>query len=154
MMALAASVYRAEGSRESRVTTALGSTVRNERREPIDATILDVSTSGFRVRVGADLSVGDEITLGLAGLGMVPARVVRQSGQDYGCEFRTPVSSQALAAALTADTLLEGRFAPLPLPGDEPAIERWPAPVRLSIIIGSTVLLWAALIGGAYALIA
>lgn len=148
---LAANVFRTGGLRDERKPVSFDSTVRDPSLQPIDATVLDISGSGFRARVETPLEVSDEITLGLPGLGMVPAVVVRKAGRDYGCAFKAPVTARAIAAALAAEPVHKASFPALPPPADELATDKWPVATRVAIIGGGAAALWALIIAAVHA---
>jgi hypothetical protein len=62
--------------------------------EPQDSWVHDVSSTGMRIECRAELSIGDEITVGLAGAGATRAQVVWKNGNEYGCQFEKPLSAE------------------------------------------------------------
>jgi len=91
----------------------LQQTIRAERRQadqpstlreqgssvPQDSWVHDVSSTGMRIESRAELAVGDEITVGLAGAGATRAHVVWKRGKEYGCQFEQPLSAEDAARA-------------------------------------------------------
>ncbi|QJU58639.1 PilZ domain-containing protein [Sphingomonas sp. AP4-R1] len=67
--------------------------------EPQDSWVHDVSSTGMRIESRAELTVGEEITVGLAGAGATRARVVWKHGNEYGCQFEKPLSSEEASNA-------------------------------------------------------
>lgn len=127
-------------------------TLRDPDWSPIDVTVEDLSESGFRVTAPTDLAVGAEIGLGLSGIGLRQARVVRRAENLYGCEFLIPLTTAELKAALAGPPTT-----PVALPIDSPILgeeeehpERLPLMMRVVAISVSAAAAWAALIGVAW----
>lgn len=159
-MAVTAKLYRQERV-VARYPSELGSTVR-QGGEPLDAVVLDISTHGFSIKPDGGLKVGDEISIGLSGIGTRAARIVWRETDRFGCEFKHPILHSEVVRAFSALTVVAGEFAapivaapPATLEfAPEPVIERWPVRTRVTIILGASAALWSALIAGARALIA
>jgi hypothetical protein len=150
-----ARLYR-EAERDLRFPVEVSATIRNPASVPLDATVLDISASGLRASIAEELAVGEPITVGIAGIGMVAARIARRDGHIYGCAFAEPITAaQVAAASAAAETVLAGRFAQLPAghAATEPPIERWPGAVRLAIIGGGSLALWGVILLGGRALL-
>lgn len=62
--------------------------------EPQDSWVHDVSSTGMRIECRAELAIGEEITVGLAGAGATRAHVVWKRGNEYGCKFEKPLSTE------------------------------------------------------------
>jgi hypothetical protein len=63
-------------------------------------TIHDLSLTGVLIETSTPLAVGETFEVGLPEAGKVEASVVWMSGEFYGCQFATPISTAALSAAL------------------------------------------------------
>ena len=63
-------------------------------------TIHDLSLSGALLETSIALDVGEILSIVLPHAGGVEAVVVWNSGEFYGCQFRTPIPPAALSAAL------------------------------------------------------
>lgn len=100
-MAIAAQLYQDDRSTE-RFRVELDATLRDPSHAPVDVVIEDLSATGFRVVTDATLELGDEIGLGLAGIGARRARVVWCGHDSYGCEFLSILSRDDMKAALAA----------------------------------------------------
>lgn len=100
-MGIVAQLYR-DARHGERYPVALEATLRDAGPVPFDAAIEDLSVSGFRVSAPAELTVGDEIAIGIAGIGVRKARVARSDGTVHGCEFLLPLTNPQLATALEA----------------------------------------------------
>lgn len=121
-----------------RYPVILDGTLRNPQAEPQDVIIDDLSAGGFRTSVAMSLVVGDVITLGIFGVGLRLARVMRESEGSYGCQFITPLSTEELAAALCGLTppepvLLYQRAAASPIEPEGQETE-WSLSPRLRIL--------------------
>lgn len=153
-MALTAQLYLdARGSKRFRV--AFDATLRDPLHAPLDVVVEDLSASGFRVLTSADLAVRVEIGLGLAGIGMHRARVVRREKGVYGCEFVTPLTSNDLRIALSAPPSAPnalpklGPWARVPIEAarDDRPVRKLPRPARLLVIVALAVACWLLVIG-------
>jgi hypothetical protein len=146
-MGLVAYLYR-DGRWAERHPLERDATLRDPDWSPIDVTVEDLSEGGFRVTASTELAIGAEIGLGLAGIGMRQARVVRRTKSLYGCEFLVPLTNSELRAALAGPPT-----APIALPFDAPALEAEEHPERLPLlmralaIVGGAVLAWAIVLG-------
>ncbi len=129
--------------------------------ESIDVVVHDISAHGFLAQATAKLPVGSEVWLELAGIGRVTAKVRWRGSSTMGCEFVTPISSEALAATVSESKVIWPNFpanrsaTPAPAPAVSPAAPvrqpvaadgRWPFWGRAAFILGSSVLLWSLLI--------
>jgi len=153
-MALTAQLYLdARGSKRFRV--AFDATLRDPSHAPLDVVVEDLSASGFRVLTSADLAVGVEIGLGLAGIGMHRARVIRRQKGVYGCEFVRPLTSAALNLALGAPASAPvalprmGPWGPVPIETarDDRPVGKLPRPARLLVIVALAVACWLLVFG-------
>lgn len=109
-MAVPAIIHRAERGHE-RQSVDLSGTLRDHNAVALDIVLEDLSQTGFRTEPGPPLAVEDRISLGLPGMGMRSATVVRRSGGGYGCEFDMPLSFAELESVLAAPA-----FQPIPFP--------------------------------------
>jgi len=102
----------------------------------------DLTGDGCKIETDADLEVGSNLTLGLAGIGRTSARVVWRSGDTYGCLFEAPLSPSSVAAANRENV---GYLFGVSPAGEEASTHefKWSARHRLLFIIGSSTLLWA-----------
>jgi hypothetical protein len=104
---------------ERRPTTA-ASTMRTDGGEPVDVVVLDISHSGIRIFTGADLSIGQEISIGLAGAGVTRAYVAWRRDDQYGCVFERPITAEDTAIAFSnAPVARLGRAHDGPQTGDQ-----------------------------------
>jgi len=77
------------------------STMRADGHDPIDVVVLDISRSGVRIVSDAVLSIGQEITIGLAGAGVTRAYVAWARAGEYGCAFERPIPPEDEAVAFS-----------------------------------------------------
>lgn len=151
-MAIAAALYR-DGRTAERHVVALDGTLRDPDLKPIDILVDDLSLTGFRIPAEPGLEPADLVSLGLAGVGIRSARVVRRDGESLGCAFLSPLGEDQLAAALdaTASRVIEletARAYPSPMtPAPDASPRRLRAPLRLLVVAGLAAVSWATVIG-------
>lgn len=75
--------------------------MRADGGSPVDVIVLDISRSGVRILTDAQLEVGQEITIGLAGAGVTHAFVSWARGGEYGCAFERPMAPEDEAMAFS-----------------------------------------------------
>jgi len=116
------------GRTAERQPTDLRATARGDDGRPDDVTVFDVSLSGFRISAVPGLAVGSALTLGLSGLGVRRAVVIREAGDALGCAFEQPLTYEELRDALTGDTVVQVNFTPVadaPVATDEGEARPW-----------------------------
>ena len=138
-----------------------GSLGANGAGDAIDVVVHDISAHGFLAQSAAKLPVGSEVWLELAGIGRVSAKVRWRGSSTMGCEFETPISSEALAAAVSESKVIWPNFPanrtvrPAPVAAAHPASParqpvddegRWPFWGRALFIVGASIMLWSLLI--------
>ena len=102
--------------RAERRATDAPSTMRTDGGDPVDVLVLDLSRSGIRIVTDADLGIGQEISIGLAGAGVTRAYVTWARSGEYGCAFERPIAAEDEAAAFSR--------APVKRLGRMPAVQR------------------------------
>lgn len=133
----------------------------------------DISRTGLLFEADFDLAPDTEIDLDIPGLGILEARTVWGNGHFFGAEFVTPLTPDRLRAALLESKVVWPDFTPAPVPpievlrarrdasptlpdvgapvpvpvADDPAEPKWPLPARMRFIVGTTLLLWALILG-------
>lgn len=82
--------------------------------------IRNLSRTGLLIETDAAFAVGETFLLVLPELGAAPARVVRNEGRRFGCEFLSPVPASAISAALLKASYdaEEGASGEAPLPDE------------------------------------
>ncbi|WP_242138438.1 MULTISPECIES: PilZ domain-containing protein [unclassified Sphingomonas] len=137
-----------------------GATVRDDRARPIDAEVVDLSTTGCLIVVDGVVAVPSDISIGIAGIGRVSARIVRRNGQRYGCAFDQPLSEGAVLAARAVQTVVPFATGADPLPtgasdaNADPEFRRLPMRTRLVVIVGASLALWGVVVTGVVAAVA
>jgi hypothetical protein len=126
--------------------------------EAIDVVVHDISAHGFLAQAAARLPVGSDVWIELAGIGRVPAKVRWRGSSTMGCEFESPISSEALVAAVSESKVIWPNFPANrtarpaePAPAQSAAVAprpaaddtRWPFWGRALFIIGSSIMLWS-----------
>ena len=123
-------------------------------------TIHDLSTTGVLVETAAEFAEFDELAVELPEVGTTRARVVWSSGRFFGCQFHDVLPTSAVSAAI-----LRGSFElrpPTPalhttaqsnLDEEDEASgysddDRLPFAVRLRVILGTSIGLWALILWG------
>ncbi|MBH1993036.1 MAG: hypothetical protein I8H86_09115 [Sphingomonadaceae bacterium] len=96
--------------------------MRDGHGAPVDIVIDDVSETGCRIRAGDLPGPGENIRIGIAGIGIRAAEVIWSERGVAGCAFDAPLTRAELEQTLTADTLVMGSF--VQQQAAAPAIER------------------------------
>ena len=142
---------------------ALGSNIQTGEA----VSIHDLSTTGMLIETDAKLSPRDRLELSLPQSGITDALVVWNSGRFFGCKFTRPLSQAMVSAALLRSTPADRRDLSRPArsPGiaaaerpaksarvtsrlEQPGEElKWSLAARARFILGSSILLWALIVG-------
>lgn len=130
-----------------RFAVGVNATLRDQVTRPHDVMIEDLSLTGFRLSGGPALELGSDASIGFAGIGVHQARVTRQDGNTYGCEFVTPITQEMLTRALNAGPVapiafpigLDSRLGTVP----EPHVEPYSSRVKIVIATVAAVTGWA-----------
>ncbi|QGP77687.1 PilZ domain-containing protein [Sphingobium sp. CAP-1] len=111
------------------------STLRADDGAPVDVLLEDVSMSGCRISGAVDLTPGEAIWIGLAGVGTRAARIIWAESGRAGCHFIDPLSAaefdQTHQASSVVATLFPARPAPAFIAPAEP--EDAPRPSRAGL---------------------
>jgi hypothetical protein len=122
----------------------LGSTLTGAGHEVV---IHDLSSTGVLLQTSAKLGAFDNFEIELPEVGATPAFVVWTSSDFYGCEFARPIPRSALSAAQLRNPISEPMAAPARKSGSAEAKARELSfAVRMRIILGASILLWAAIL--------
>ena len=155
-MAIAAHLYQDDRWAE-RHSVELDATLRDPTWAPVDVVVEDLSERGFRVLAARDLPIGAEIGLGLSGVGLRHARVVRRADRAgaYGCEFLSPLARPELRTALQAPHAapISLLFNATPTAAEIELIERLPIRTRMLAIAAGAIGSWALVIGLGWTLV-
>src|SRR5690348_5894958 len=119
-----------------------------------EAVIHDLSTTGILIHTGADLATFEQLQLDLPEAGPIVATVIWSSGQYFGCEFHQPLSQASVSAALLRSPFTRpATETASAIENEEEAAEiggdRYPLAVRLRVILGASLLLWALILWAA-----
>jgi len=134
-----------------------------------DVTVHDVSATGMLIETAAELSILDDLEIELPEVGLTPAIVTWTSGSFYGCQFKKRISQAAISAALLRSPPAAAGNSARPvqlnfpvsardnLPVEDSELEelledKAPLSVRLRVILGSSIILWALIIWATSAL--
>lgn len=112
-------VVRTEARTAERRSTMAASTMRAQGTTPIDVMVIDVSATGVRIATTIDLSIGQEISIGLAGAGATRAFVTWKRDNAYGCEFERPLEPEGEARAFSRAQVVHLGPVPEPKPAQE-----------------------------------
>ncbi|MFM5914633.1 MAG: PilZ domain-containing protein [Chakrabartia godavariana] len=95
---LAVQNFAPDRRRSARFDLAQDATLAGTGFHGADVVVTEISTSGFRARLGRHIPPGSIIRLKMAGLGMAIARVVWSRQGEIGGAFVNPVSEQRVQA--------------------------------------------------------
>jgi hypothetical protein len=82
------------------------STLRARGLTATDVVVVDLSQTGARIRAEAYLAIGDEISIGLCGVGARRAYVAWQRDGDYGCAFDAPLEPHEVTQAFSSASVV------------------------------------------------
>jgi hypothetical protein len=170
-MAIAAKLQIDERRSERRAID-VATTLRGSPTAPHDTLIIEISRTGCSFAETGDVAPGDISTLGLPGLGVRQARVVRCDEYHCACEFVTALTASNIDTLLampdTSPVSLPvgpraARMdeAPRALPswrgdrGDaDDDADKLPLGYRFLLLIGASALLWGLIILGIWSAVA
>ncbi|MEG3174714.1 PilZ domain-containing protein [Sphingomonas sp. RB3P16] len=146
-MSVAVKMIRS-GRHGRRLEVGMAATLRDGDLNPVDVDIEDISVSGFRMLTALPFDLGERFTIGITGLGMQSAVIARQFAEGYGCEFTESVSQsyidrlqefgnpENIAQFSVGESLQDEQ--------DDSAAgdQRYPAKVRVAMIVGSATICW------------
>lgn len=135
-----------------RFPVELDATVRNAAARPYDVVIENLSATGFRMVGGPPMTIGTEVSIGFAGIGVRAARLTRLHEASYGCEFVVPLSAEDLSTALVAELGAPIAFPARPgqawlADAPEPHVEPYSPQTRLALAVLVPIALWGAIVG-------
>lgn len=108
----------------------------------------NISQTGLLIETDAELATSQQFEVELPDVGATVATVIWNSDNLFGCQFRTPIPTSAMSAAL-----LRSPFGPTTTPDDnwrdegsgseeEFEDDRYRFGVRLRVILGLSAALW------------
>ena len=109
-MGLAATLYVGGSDQRNaeRIDVDVGATVR-AGGIACDAQIMVLSATGCLIACDRRFSPGDDLSIGVPGIGIVASRVVRVVDDRFACEFFQPVSAAQIDRVPDADTVVPWR---------------------------------------------
>jgi len=146
-MALVVQLYDSGRSAE-RHDLGADATVRGADRVPIDVLVADLSQTGCLFVSTEPLRIDTIITIGIAGVGLREARIVRHQDVRFGCIFLIPLTAGELAAGLSESQTVA--LFPMDLQPDAdammPAVDKMSRRARLMVAAGLAIASWAGLL--------
>ncbi len=122
----------------------LGSTLTGAGHEVV---IHDLSSTGVLLQTSAELGAFDNFEIELPEVGATHAYVVWTSSDFFGCEFAKPIPRSALSAAQLRNPIAQPMAEPVLELGSADALaKQFSFGARMRIIIGASILLWAAIL--------
>lgn len=100
--AVLARLYRDHRS-AARHEVALEATLRGNDRRPYDVVVEGLSTTGLLIPAVTSSSPGEQVAMGLPGIGLRHVRVVREAAGDFVCKFLRPLHSGELAEVMVTE---------------------------------------------------
>lgn len=95
--------------RDERVDVDRPATLRTNRI-PSDVVVRNLSCSGCLVETPDMPPLDTHVSIGMSGIGVRTATVVRQTKTGFACEFETMLTDGEILRACEADTLITGVF--------------------------------------------
>lgn len=143
-MALIGQLY-SHGRSAERHDLAADATVRGADRVPVDVLVVDLSQTGCLFVSAEPLQIESVVTIGIAGVGLREARIVRNQDVRFGCTFLMPLTTAELAAGLTESetvALFPFQHPPAPVQPPLPAVAKLPRPLRVAAFSGLVAISW------------
>ena len=91
-----------EARKAPRIAVTIGAGLRTQGKPGDPATIIDISTDGFRAETLNAMPLGANVWLNLRGLETLYAKIVRVDGVIIGCEFATPLHPAVVERMIAA----------------------------------------------------
>ena len=143
--AIHGTLYRCARMSE-RLALGRSSTLRTSGGAPIDVIVEDLSVTGCRIRTSLQMQNGEELVIGLPGVGTRAGRVVWSDGTEIGCEFEAPLTAAEVHETRTTETVIQGQFATFrrsvvtaPSQSEE---NRFSVRYRLASIVSAAIIAW------------
>lgn len=142
-----------ERRQDTRHPLDAAATLRVARTVPRDVLIHDLSAGGCQFVSAKPIALGSSISVGIAGVGMREATIVRSHAGLHGCAFEQPLNATELNRAGRIDTVHSGHFV-IPAGSEllEPSLGKYSGATRLGVLLASAAAAWALLILGIAAL--
>ena len=91
-----------ETRKAPRIAVTIGAGLRTQGKPGDPATVIDISTDGFRAETLNPMPLGANVWLKLRGLETLYAKIVRVDGVIIGCEFATPLHPAVVERMIAA----------------------------------------------------
>ncbi len=95
-----------DGRKAARREAHAASTLRADGMRATDVVVLDLSETGLRLATPVPLEAGQEISIGLTGVGARAAQVRWVRGGEYGCTFAEPLTAEEAGQAFTSGSVV------------------------------------------------
>lgn len=95
-----------EARKAARREAHAASTLRAVGMHATDVSVLDLSETGIRIATSAALEIGQEISIGLAGVGARSAFVAWARDGGYGCAFAAKLEPEEVALAFSTASVV------------------------------------------------
>lgn len=99
---LAPPVVEPTPRKAERKAVKINATLRRQGESKFNATLADLSETGFRVESHYLIPEGAQVWLTLPGLAAIPATVAWSSGHSLGCRFEAPLHPAVLDRVIAA----------------------------------------------------
>ncbi|HEU0066666.1 MAG TPA: hypothetical protein VFQ57_05435 [Sphingomonas sp.] len=108
-LAEASNLPKGQGDRRSAPRERLGraGTLRIGHAPPIGVMICDLTREGCRIDTATELEPRALVQIGIANVGITPARVVWRGHDGYGCIFDRPLPPGAVTASFKSTNVVE-----------------------------------------------
>ena len=91
-----------EARKAPRIAVTIGAGLRTQGQSGDPATVVDISTDGFRAETLNSMPLGANVWLRLRGLETLYAKIVRVEGVSIGCEFASPLHPAVVERIIAA----------------------------------------------------
>jgi hypothetical protein len=128
-------------------------TLRPGQDTPLDILIANISATGCLFVCSTPLGVDDAISIGIAGLGRIPAQIVRAQDSRYGASFVIPLAlsdiKNALALPINTVVPFPIEIVSSPVTDEASLVEKLSMRRRIVILIALVVVIWSVVVGAA-----
>ena len=114
--------------------------------ETFEVALENLTRDGCRIACTEDLPPFADVSIGLAGVGHAPGRLVWRSATSYGCAFDTALPPGAVTAATLNNVAMfhpAGEASPAVTSDDA----KYPLAARIATVAGLSAMLWSGVIG-------
>lgn len=140
---------RSDHRASSRDDVNAPSTLRARDSGAVDVHIRDLSASGCFIESTMVLAIDDPVKIGLSGSGTIEGRLVRMAPDGFAVMFDRALTQSELEKAFTGATIIQPWVQPDTDTVSADQDDRWPRPLRVTIILGSAIGLWGLILAAA-----